>query len=264
MADFKNYKRLVIKVGTSTLTEETGKLNFPRIEKLVKVISSLKDSGKEVVLVTSGAIGIGVSKLGLSRKGMNIPQKQAAAAIGQCELMNIYKRSFGQYEKTVAQILLTRDILDNAERKENVVNTFNTLLGFGAVPIVNENDTVSIEELNVSFGENDTLSAVVSVLTHSDLLIILSDIEGLYDKDPHEFKDAKLIPEVNRIDDSIRALAGGKGTNRGTGGMVAKLSAAEIVMAANIPMIIANGGEPDILFDIVQGKSVGTIFDWRE
>lgn len=257
---FKNnqMKRIVVKVGTSTLTYDTGKLNLNRIEKLARAISDLSNSGCEVILVTSGAIGVGVSKLGLSERPKSVPEKQAAAAVGQCELMNIYERFFGEYNLPVAQVLLTKDIIDDSERKHNVINTFNTLLNLGVIPIVNENDTVSVEEIN--FGDNDTLSAYVAVLTDADILVLLTDIDGLYDRNPKTDKNAKLIPVVEEIDDSVKALAGGCGSSRGTGGMITKLAAAEISTKAGIPMIITHGKNPGALHEIIEGSNPGTLF----
>lgn len=252
------YKRVVVKVGTSTLTYDNGKINFNRIEKLAMVLSDLSNRGCDVILVTSGSIAVGVSKLGLERRPETIPEKQAAAAVGQCELMNIYERFFAVYNLPVAQILLTRDCIENQERRLNAINTFNTLLSLNVIPIVNENDTVSVEEIN--FGDNDTLSAYVSVLTQADLLVLLTDIDGLYDKNPRTCADAELITTVHSIDDSVRALAGGCGSDRGTGGMITKIAAADIVVNNGIPMIIANGENPSVLFDIFDGVQRGTVF----
>lgn len=251
-------KRVVIKIGTSTLTYEGGRLNIRRFEKLVKIVSDIRNSGIEVVLVSSGAIGVGMGKVGISSRPGSIREKQALASIGQCELMNFYSTLFETYGHTVAQILLTRDVTDKELMRANAKNTFETLFSLNAIPIVNENDTISTEQ--IEFGDNDTLSAMVAELVEADLLVLLSDIDGLYDKDPHAFDDAKIIPEVNEIDDSIRSLAGGSGTSLGTGGMVTKICAAEIAMAAGIDMIITNGENPEILYDIFDGKKVGTLF----
>ena len=258
MANVKSIKRAVIKVGTSTLTYEGGRLNIRRIEKLVKTISDIRNSGIEVVLVSSGAIGVGMGKAGITKRPDCPREKQALAAIGQCELMNFYGNIFENYSHTVAQILLTKDVVDKEEMRTNAKNTFEMLFALNAIPIVNENDTVSTEQ--IEFGDNDTLSAIVAELVGADLLILLSDIDGLYDKDPHQNNDAKIIEVVEKIDDNIKALAGGTGTSRGTGGMVTKITAAEIATKAGVDMIIANGSDPLVLYDIFDGKKVGTLF----
>lgn len=257
-----NKQRIVIKVGTSTLTHVTGALNIRRVEAFVKVLSDIKNSGKEIIIVTSGAVAIGAGKLGLKARPKDIPSKQACAAVGQCELMHIYDKLFSEYNHTVAQVLLTRDIVENEVSKENVVNTMDRLLTMGAIPIVNENDTVSYEEINMInvFGDNDKLSAIVAGLAGASKLIILSDINGLYDKNPRKNKDAKLIPEVRCIDDTIRAIAEGAGTERGTGGMVTKIHAAEIAAEYGIEMTIINGNNPSLIYDVVEGIPVGTRF----
>lgn len=256
-------KRVVIKVGTSTLTYPSGRLNIRRIERLVQVMSDLKNSGKELILVTSGAIGVGTARLKLAERPKETPLKQAAAAIGQVELMDLYDKLFLSYGHTVAQILMTRIITDRDNTRINLINTFDTLLSLGVIPIVNENDSVAVEEIaceDIAFGGNDTLSAVVATLTHADLLILLSDIAGLYDKDPHEDKTARLIPVVGEISDEIRSLAGGAGSELGTGGMVTKLDAADIVTAAGIDMVILDGSDPDIIYRLLDGKQAGTYF----
>lgn len=255
-------KRIVIKVGTSTLTHKNGMLNIRRIEKLVKVISDLKNSGKEIVFVTSGAIGVGVGKMGISKKPTDMPTKQACAAVGQCELMYIYDKYFAEYNHNVAQVLMTRDTIEHKNRKENVTNTLNKLLELSIIPIVNENDTVSVDE--IEFGDNDTLSAIVGNLVKTDLLILLSDIDGLYTKDPHKNSDAVLINEVNEITDVIKKLAGDKGTALGTGGMITKIYAAEICMKSNTPMVILNGENIDGLYDLFDGIKVGTLFQTKQ
>lgn len=249
---------IVVKVGTSTLTYDGGGINIRRVEKLVKVLSDIKNSGKSIILVSSGAIGVGMGKLGIAKRPECTRDKQALAAIGQCELMNYYSRLFGEYNHNVAQILLTKDVVSDPVRNENAANTFERLLQLGIVPIVNENDTVSTEQ--IEFGDNDTLSATVACLAKAGLLVILSDIDGLYDSDPRENKNARLIPQIDKIDKSVEALAGGAGTSRGTGGMITKIHAAEAATSAGIDMIIANGADPDILYDIMDGKSVGTLF----
>lgn len=260
--EIKDSKRIVVKVGTSTLTYENGNINLTRIEKLARVISDLMNSGKEVVLVTSGAIGVGSSKLKLKEKPQSIREKQAVAAIGQCELMHIYSKFFGEYSHTVGQVLLTRDVVEDDHIRNNVCNTFNTLLEMGIVPIVNENDTVAIDEIEniVKFGDNDNLSAIVAGLVNADLLIILSDIDGFYDKDPRSNADAKLLSEVSKITEELEAAAGGAGTSFGTGGMITKLSAAKTANNEGVNMVLANGKEPSILFNIVNGEEIGTLF----
>lgn len=251
-------KRIVIKVGTSSLTYDTGKINIRQVELLSQVISDLCHSGCEVALVTSGAIAVGVSKLGFAERPKAIPEKQAAAAVGQSELMSLYGKFFSQYGKDVAQLLLTKNILDNDERKTNAINAFETLFKWGVVPIINENDVISTAE--IKFGDNDTLSDVVAELIDADMLILLSDIDGLYDKNPAKYDDAKLVPVVNEVTDEIMASAGGEGTSRGTGGMVTKLIAAKHAMAAGIEMVIANGKDPKIIYDVLEGTAVCTRF----
>lgn len=248
--------RIVVKVGTSTLAHKTGLMNIQRVEKLVKVLSDLQNSGREIILVSSGAIGVGVGKMGLKQRPTDTPAKQACAAIGQCELMYCYDKYFSEYNHTVAQVLMTRDIVDSPERKENVMNTFRNLLEMGVIPVVNENDTVAVEE--IEFGDNDTLSAIVGSLTGADLLIILTDIDGVYDQNPRENPEAKLLPRIPAITDEIRSLAGGNGTGLGTGGMVTKISAAQIGLEAGFPTVIMNGSRPEMLYDLLDGKEVGT------
>lgn len=257
-SSFQSAKRVVIKVGTSTLTHKTGMINIRKIERLVKVIADVANSGKEIILVSSGAVSAGFAKLGESGQDRSLEEKQAAAAVGQCELMNMYDRLFSEYGYTIAQILITKDVIDLPIRRNNAVNTFNALIGRGCIPIVNENDSISFEGLK--FGGNDTLSAYVAMITKADLLINMSDIDGLFDSDPRKNPNARFISEVDRIDDSVKALAGGAGTARGTGGMVAKLEAAEMVGQEHITMIIVNGERPDILYDIFDGRFVGTVF----
>jgi len=250
--------RIVVKVGTSTLAHSTGRLNIRHTEELVKVLSDLKNAGHEVILVSSGAIGMGVGKLSLSARPTDMSSKQACAAVGQCELMYTYDRLFSAYDHTVAQILLTGVDIEHASRRENIQNTLTRLLELGALPIINENDTISTEEIAV--GDNDTLSAVVAATTRAELLILLSDIDGLYDSDPHKNPDAKLIHEVSEIDGKILSLAGGSGSELGTGGMVTKLHAAQIATEAGCEMVIANGWNPDLLYGIVEGEPIGTRF----
>lgn len=258
MSLFHNCKRVVVKVGTSTLTYSTGKLNLRRIEALVKTLSDLKNAGKQVVLVSSGAVSAGVAKAGLGHRPESLEEKQAMASIGQSELMKIYDRFFSDYGHTVAQILMTRDVVDNPVRREAAQNTFNTLLAMGCIPIVNENDAVSTDEL-VKFGGNDILSAHVANLCHADILLNLSDVSGLYDSDPRKNPNARLIDRVEDID-AILSVAGGAGTERGTGGMQAKLTAAKMVTDRGIPMFIMNGEDPSILYELLDGKHVGTYF----
>lgn len=262
MLNMDSVRRIVVKVGTSTLTYPTGKLNIRCIEQLVRCVCDLENRGYEMVLVSSGAVGVGVSKLGLSKRPTETRMKQAAAAVGQCELMHIYDKMFLEYGVNVAQILLTRENVSNDHQRENIHNTFDALLETGVVPIVNENDTVAIDELVQveSFGDNDTLSAVVARLCEADLLIIFTDIEGLYSADPRRDPNAKLIPVVERIDAHLRSIAGGPGTAGGTGGMATKLTAAELCMDAHIPMLITKGDRIDVLYDIVEGKAAGTLF----
>jgi glutamate 5-kinase len=250
--------RIVIKIGTSTLAHPTGHLNIRRVEELCKIISDIKNSGHEVIMVSSGAIGMGVGKLGLISRPSDIPTKQAAAAVGQCELMYTYDKLFSEYNHTVAQLLITGDDVQNETRHSNFSNTLNRLLELGAIPIINENDTVSTKEIVI--GDNDTLAAIVAESVKADKLVLLSDIDGLYTADPHTNPDARLIPVIWSIDDSIMALAGGSNGNQGTGGMVTKLQAAKICMSCGCDMIIANGNKPTNLYDILDGKSVGTTF----
>ena len=250
--------RIVVKVGTSTLAHAGGRMNIRRIEKLCKVLSDLKNAGNEIVLVSSGAIGMGVGKLSLGEKPSDIPTKQAAAAVGQCELMYTYDKLFTEYNHTVAQVLLVKSDIDNEHRRSNFHNTMSRLLELGALPIINENDTVSTEEIVI--GDNDTLSAIVAVETSADLLVLLSDIDGLYTADPHKNADARLIEEVREITPEILALAGGAGSKLGTGGMETKLRAAQMATEAGTDMIIANGENPDILYNIVDNIPFGTRF----
>lgn len=254
--------RIVVKVGTSTLAHATGRLNIRQVEQLCKVLSDLKNAGHEIILVSSGAIGMGVGKLSLSGRPSDMPGKQAAAAVGQCELMYTYDKLFAEYNHVVAQILLTGDDLDHSDRKQNFQNTLYRLLELGALPIINENDTIATQEIAV--GDNDSLGAIVAVCCQADLLVVLSDIEGLYDANPKENPEARLIPEVRELTPEIYALAGGKGSELATGGMVTKLHAAQIATSQGVSMIITNGAEPEHLYDIVEGKPVGTKFIGRE
>ena len=260
--NIKDVKRIVVKVGTSTLTYENGNINLTRIEKLTRVLSDMMNSGKEVVLVSSGAIGVGVSKLKLKEKPTEIREKQAVAAVGQCELMHIYSKFFGEYSHVVGQVLLTRDVVEDEHIRENVCNTFNTLLEHKIIPIVNENDTVAIDEIEniVKFGDNDNLSAIVSGLVGAELLIILSDIDGFYDSNPRENEEAKLLKVVNEVTEELEEFAGGAGSSLGTGGMITKLMAARVAADFGVDMILANGEEPKLLLDIIKGEEIGTLF----
>ncbi len=253
--------RIVVKVGTSTLAHATGQLNIRRVEELCKVLSDIKNAGNEVILVSSGAIGMGMGKLGLSRKGADMPTKQAAASVGQCELMYIYDKEFSEYNHTAAQLLITGEDIDDEKRRTNFQNTLFRLLELGALPIVNENDTVATQEIEI--GDNDTLAAIVAVCVNADLLVLLSDIDGLYTADPHKDADAKLIEVVEELTPEIIALGGGAGSNLGTGGMATKLRAAQMTTERGISMRIMNGSRPYELYDVLDGKSVGTLFVGR-
>lgn len=255
-------KRIVIKVGTSTLTYENGKINLRRVDTLCKVLSDLRNFGHDIILVSSGAIGVGMGKLGLPSRPDTTREKQALAAIGQCELMFMYDKFFSEYNNTVAQVLLTKYSVDTDHKKENVLNTFNTLLQMGIIPIVNENDTVAIDELQGNnFGDNDMLSAIVSKLIGADTLVILTDIDGLYTDNPRTNPNAEHIDVVEEITDEIMHMAHGSGSNRGTGGMATKLTAAKHVNESGIDCIVLNGEDPTILYDVVDNnKSVGTLF----
>ncbi len=254
--------RIVVKIGTSTLAHPTGHLNIRRVEQLCKIMSDIKNAGNEVILVSSGAIGMGVGKLGLRERPKDIPSKQAAAAVGQCELMYIYDKLFSEYHHTVAQLLITGDDTKNPQRHQNFTNTLNRLLELGALPIINENDTVATDEIVI--GDNDTLAAIVAKSVNADLLILLSDIDGLYTADPHKDPTAVLLRKVTKIDDTILNLAGVSSTTQGTGGMVTKLHAAEICLSCGCDMVIANGSNPENLYDIIDGKAVGTTFTAEE
>lgn len=253
----KKASRVVVKIGTSTLTYENGKVNIRKFDQIARVISDINNSGKEVVLVSSGAGGVAMGKLGYSEKPKDLRRKQAFAAVGQCELMYMYDKMFSDYNCTVAQVLLTKDDIDVPKRKTNMQNTFEALLEMNIIPIVNENDTVATEE--IEFGDNDILSAYVAKLVGADLLVLFSDIDGLYDKDPHKYSDAKLTPVVYDTA-NIDCEIGGAGSNRGTGGMISKINAASEANAAGIDMIITNGKNIMSLYDILEGKPVGTLF----
>ena len=250
--------RLVVKIGTSTLAHPTGHLNIRLVEELCKIISDIKNAGNDVTLVSSGAIGMGVGKLGLQKRPEDIPTKQAAAAVGQCELMYTYDKIFSEYNLTVAQILITGEDIADENRHANFKNTLNRLLELGVIPIINENDTVATEELGI--GDNDTLAAIVAKSIGAEKLILLSDIDGLFTADPHKDKNATLISHIDKIDDSILALGGKSILGQGTGGMATKLEAAKICMNSGCDMVIANGNRPANLYDILDGKTVGTTF----
>lgn len=251
-------RRIVVKVGTSTLTHDTGKLHFQRIEKLVRELSDLANQGKEIILVTSGAVGVGVDRLGLPEKPKTIPGKQAAAAVGQGILMHIYEKIFGEYGQVVAQVLLTREDSVNRKRYANSRNTLLTLLSMRVIPIINENDAVAVDELKI--GDNDTLSAMVASIVDADLLVILSDVEGVYTANPQSDPNASLINEISDISPEIEALAGGAGSARGTGGMYTKIQAGKIAVNSGVVMVIASGGRDGVVRDVLFGKPVGTIF----
>lgn len=255
-------KRLVVKVGTSTVTHETGKLNLGGLERLVRQVADAANAGYEVALVSSGAVGAGLGRLGWQRRPETIPEKQAVAAVGQSLLMQIYEKLFQEYGITIAQVLLTREDMADRRRYLNARTTLLTLLGYGVVPVINENDTVAVEELR--FGDNDTLSALVASLISADLLVILSDIDGLYTADPRHDPSATLISQVDELTPEVEALAGGAGSARGTGGMATKLAAARIATSSGVNMVIANAGRPAVLADILSGAHVGTRFPARE
>lgn len=250
--------KIVVKVGTSTLAHSTGCINIRHVEELCKVLSDLKNAGHEIILVSSGAIGMGIGKLSLKEKPTDMPTKQAAAAVGQCELMYAYDKLFSEYNHTVAQILVTGLDLEDPTRYHNIKNTMNRLLELNVLPIINENDTVNTDEISV--GDNDTLGAIIAVSMHADMLVLLSDIDGLYTADPHKDTSAKLIDTITEITPEIEALGGKSRSGLGTGGMATKLSAAKKCIARGTDVVIANGSSPSVLYDIVDGKNVGTRF----
>ena len=263
MALYNN--RIVVKVGTSTLTNDSGRSDLRATDRLVCTLADIQNMGYEVILVSSGAIAVGRNKL--SMKGRpdynSMRMKQAAAAVGQCSLMYLYDKFFGDYDKTVAQILLNAEDIEQEEKKENLTNTFDALLEMGVIPIVNENDSVSYTEIESEdrlFGDNDMLSSVVAVLCRAKRLVILSDIDGFYDSDPRLHPNAKLIEQIDTIDEKVYALAGGAGSRRGTGGMRTKLQAAELATSNGIDTIVTNGKRPEALYDIVKGGKAGTLF----
>lgn len=259
-----NQQRIVVKVGTSTLTHDSGAVNLNRMEKLVRVLADLNGMGHQVILVSSGAIAVGTARLGLPERPKELRMKQAAAAVGQCRIMHVYDKLFAEYNRTVSQILLTGDDVDDPVRSAHLSSTFEALLDMHVIPVVNENDSVSSAEIETGkhkvLGDNDTLSAIVARLCHADLLILISDIDGLYDADPHTHPEAKLIPQVEKLTPEILEMAGGAGTWRGTGGMATKLSAARVAMDAGCDMVITNGQRTEDIYDIVEGRSIGTRF----
>lgn len=259
MNHFTQAKRIVVKVGSSTLTHPGGGINLRRVDELVKVLADLKNSGREIVLVTSGAVAAGVGKLGLKERPADIPGKQACAAVGQSELMYLYDKGFGEYNHSIGQVLLTYDAIEHSNRRRNIHNTFERLLEMGVVPVVNENDTVSVDEIKI--GDNDTLSAEVAILTGADVLVIFSDIDGLFTANPAEDAEARLVPLVTVVDEALMATAGGAGSSRGTGGMQTKLTAARRAGSQGIDMAILNGSTPRLLYDLLEGKEVGTRFE---
>ncbi len=258
MLNKKDIKRIVVKVGTSTLTYDTGKINLRRMSKLAQVLSDLKNAGIEIALVTSGAIGVGVGKLGLKERPQDTPGRQAAATVGQCELMFLYDKFFGEYGNITGQLLVTKDDFEDEERHRNLHNSFMKLFEYGAIPVINENDSVAVDE--IVFGDNDSLSAHVAKIVDADTLIILTDIDGLFSANPREDENAVLIHCVDEITDEILALAGGSGTSRGTGGMITKLHAAQIATEAGIDTVVMNGSDPEEIYKLLDGRQIGTLF----
>ncbi len=258
MINKKDIKRIVVKVGTSTLTYDTGKINLRRMSKLAQVLSDLKNAGIEIALVTSGAIGVGVGKLGLKERPHDTPGRQAAATVGQCELMFLYDKFFGEYGNITGQLLVTKDDFDDEERHRNLHNSFMKLFEYGAIPVINENDSVAVDE--IVFGDNDSLSAHVAKIVNADTLIILTDIDGLFSANPREDENAVLIHSVDKITDEVLALAGGSGTSRGTGGMITKLHAAQIATSAGIDTVVMNGSDPEDIYKLIDGRQIGTLF----
>lgn len=255
----KNKKRIVVKIGSSTIThEETNSLDFMKLERLVRVLTDLKNQGKEVVLVSSGAIAVGRKTVGLQQRPEKISLRQACAAVGQARLMMVYQKLFAEYNQVPAQILMTKYTMINEISRKNAQNTFRELLGLGVIPIVNENDTVTTDE--VEFGDNDTLSAIVAALIGADMLILMSDIDGLYTDDPNKNPDARFIEEVNEITDDMDQMAKGSASSVGTGGMSTKLSAARIAVDAGADMVIANGADILNIVRVLEGEPVGTLF----
>ncbi|MCF0103771.1 MAG: glutamate 5-kinase [Eggerthellaceae bacterium] len=255
----ENWRRIVVKLGSSTLTHENGRLNIRLVENLVKVLSDIKNSGREVLIVSSGAIAMGLGKLNLGKKPNALGDKQACASIGQCELMYVYDKYFSEYDHNVGQVLLTAEDFRHAQRKKNIANTIESLIGFGVIPVINENDTVSTSEI-LSIGDNDNLAAQISICAEVDLLVLLTDIRGLYTSDPNIDPDARFISLVEKLDDATLECAGGASSTQGTGGMTTKLQAARACMNNNIDMVISKGDQPENLYDLLDGKNIGTLF----
>ena len=257
-------QRIVVKVGTSTLTHDSGNLDLRSMEHLVRTLSDLSGMGHEIILVTSGAIAVGTAKLGLPERPKELRMKQATAAVGQCRMMHLYDKLFSEYNRPMAQILLTGDDVEEEDRAMHLRSTFSALLEMGVIPVVNENDSVSSAEIETGhhkvLGDNDTLSAIVARLCNADLLVLMSDIDGLYDADPKTHPDAKLLHHVYEITPEILEMAGGAGSWRGTGGMATKLTAARIAMESGCDMVITNGARMEDLYGIVAGKDIGTRF----
>lgn len=257
----KDKKRIVIKVGSSSIIHEsTGGLDYTKLEKLIRIISDLKNQDKDVVLVSSGAIGVGTKVLGLQRKPRTTSLRQACASVGQGQLMMIYQKLFYEYHQIASQVLLTFDVISSQERRQNAINTFNELLQLDVIPVVNENDTVAIEEVDINFGDNDTLSAIVASMIHADLLLLLTDIDGLYTDDPRVNPNATLIPVVERIDDKIESMAKGAQSQYGTGGMTTKIAAAKIATNSDSDMVILSGDDIGNISRVLNGENVGTLF----
>ncbi|HBH13266.1 MAG: Glutamate 5-kinase [Clostridiales bacterium 38_11] len=264
-SELKKANKIVIKIGTSSITYKNGKINFKKIEQLSRVLTDLKNSGKEIVLVSSGAIGAGMSKLGLKIKPVELRERQAVAAVGQGLLMQFYEKFFNEYNQTIAQLLLTEDVMTDQIKRRNVENTFCTLLDMGVIPIANENDSVSTDEITGSkIGDNDTLSSMVAILVKADLLIMLTDIDGLYESAPAINPNAKLISYVGKINDAIYKIAGGADSLIGTGGMHTKVKAAENLMKNGIRTVIASGDNINIIYSILEGEEIGTFFGTAE
>jgi len=254
----KHKKKIVIKVGTSLLAYDNGKINLQRMERLVMVLADLQNSGKEVILVSSGAVGVGVGMIGLEKKPEELVKKQALAAIGQVGLLRLYQKFFDEYNKTVAQVLLTRDGIENSLRRKNARNTLHELLKMGIIPVVNENDTVATDE--IEFGDNDTLSAAVATLVHADLLLILTDTDGVFTADPHQHEAAQKVHKVLKASDDLKGIDLNGSSKMGSGGMVSKIAAAEMCREHNVDVVIANGDHPDTVLEVLEGKDLGTFF----
>ncbi|MDF1573739.1 MAG: glutamate 5-kinase [Bacteroidales bacterium] len=254
----KDKKKIVVKVGTSLLAYENGKINLQRMEKLARVLADLSNSGREVVLVSSGAVGVGVGMIGLDKKPENLVQKQALAAIGQVGLIRLYQKFFDEYNLTVAQVLLTRDGIENSLRRKNARNTLNKLIEMGIIPVVNENDTVSTDE--IEFGDNDTLSAAVATLIQADLLLILTDTDGVFTADPHIHRSAQKVPKVMKASEDLKDIVLEGSSKMGSGGMASKIAAAELCREHNVDVVIADGADPSTIMAVLEGKDLGTFF----